>query len=159
MPDTLNSFEEIANAVKQLTAAGRELGDPAVPVSLATFSLAKSPRLTLEGSEFAFSAGLEAAVEEYNSEDDRDADGILLPDADAAPPLLLTKKDAWLKYRLGGTLRLKGGAEISSVGFSLDAKGSLALFDYRVHSRPEKVTSALPSESRCPASSALAGTR
>jgi len=150
MPENLNSFEEIANAVKQLTAAGRELGDPAVPVSLATFSLAKSPRLTLEGSEFAFSAGLEAAVEEYNSEDDRDADGILLPDADAAPPLLLTKKDAWLKYRLGGTLRLKGGAEISSVGFSLDAKGSLALFDYRVHSRPEKVTAAVAADVASP---------
>lgn len=150
MPQTLNSLDEIANAVKELASAGKELGDPAVPVSLATFSLAKSPRLTLDGSEFAFSAGLEASVEEYNSEDDRDADGILLPDDGAAPPVLLTKANAWLKYRLGGSLRLKGGAEISSVGFSLDAKGSLALFDYRVHSRPEKVIAAVAADVTSP---------
>ena len=152
MAQILNSFDEIANALKSVASAGDELGALTVPVNLATFSIAKSPGLTLGESQFSFSAGLSADVEEYNSEDDRDADGFLLPDAASSPAILLTKKNAWLKYRLGGTLRLKGGAEISSVGFSLDAKSGLDLFDYRVHDRSEKVMAAVAADVASPRS-------
>ena len=150
MTQTLNSLNEIAKALKDLTSADRQLGDAAVPVQLASFSVAKSPALTLAGKGFSFSAGLSADVEEFNSEDDRDADGFLLPDAAAAPAIVLTKKNAWLKYRLGGPLRLKGGAELSSVGFSLDAKAGVDLFDYRVHARSEKVIAAVAADVASP---------
>jgi hypothetical protein len=136
----LNSLDEIAAALKTVAVAGDELGNAAVPVKLASFSIAKGPTLTLGPSQLSFSAGLSADVEEFNSEDDSDDDGILL--AGGKPPIALSKESAWLKYRLGGTLRLQGGAEIGSVGFTLDAEGGLDLFDYRFHDRTEKVAAA-----------------
>ena len=150
MPQNLNSLDEIVNALKSVVSAGEELGAAAVPVRLATFSIAKGPNLTLGPGQFSFSAGLAAEIEEFNSEDDTDADGILLASAAKNPPILLTKKSAWLKYRLGGTLRLKGGAEISSVGFSLDASGGLDLFDYRLHDRTDRVAAAVAADVASP---------
>lgn len=146
MTQTLNSLDEIVNALKTVAVAGDELGNAAVPVKLASFSIAKGPTLTLGPSQFSFSAGLSAEIQEFNSEDDNDDDGILLAGATGNPPIVLTKNSAWLKYRLGGTLRLQGGAEISSVGFSLDAEGGLDLFDYRVHDRTEKVAAAVAAD-------------
>jgi hypothetical protein len=148
MAQTLNALEEIAGALKTVAAAGDELGNAAVPVKLGSFSIAKGPTLTLGPSQFSFSAGLSADVEEFNSEDDSDDDGILL--SGGKPPIALSKEGAWLKYRLGGTLRLKGGAEISSVGFTLDADGGLDLFDYRLHDRTEKVAAAVAADMASP---------
>ena len=150
MAQTLSSLDEIANALKVVASAGDELGNAAVPVKLVTFSLAKSPSLTLGPSQFSFSAGLSAQIQEFNSEDDTDEDGVLLANAASTPPIVLTKKNAWLKYRLSGTLRLQGGAEISSVGFSLDAEGGLDLFDYRLHDRAEKVAAAVAADIASP---------
>ncbi|MGE5344408.1 MAG: hypothetical protein ACM3JH_00500, partial [Acidithiobacillales bacterium] len=148
MAQNLNSLDEIVNAVKSISCAGDELGNAAVPVKLASFTIAKGPTLTLGPSQFSFSAGLAADLEEFNSEDDSDDDGIL--SAGGSPPVALSKESAWLKYRLGGTLRLQGGAEISSVGFTLDADAGLDLFDYRLHGRTEKVAGAVATDLASP---------
>ena len=149
MAQKLNSLDEIANALKTVAVAGDELGNAAVPVKLASFSIAKGPTFALGPSQLSFSAGLSADVEEFNSEDDSDDDDVLLAGA-GSPPIALSKESAWLKYRLGGTLRLQGGAEISSIGFSLDAEGGLDLFDYRFHDRTEKVAAAAAADLAAP---------
>jgi hypothetical protein len=148
MAQNLNALEEIAAALKTVAVAGDELGNAAVPVKLASFTIAKGPTLTLGPSRFSFSAGLSADVEEFNSEDDSDGDDIL--GSGGKSPIALSKESAWLKYRLGGTLRLQGGAEISSVGFTLDANGGLDLFDYRFHDRTDKVAAAVEADLRSP---------
>jgi len=105
----LPSLEEVANAVSALEIGMKPLGDPRIPVALAAYSVETSPVLTVAGKRLLFTAGFDAAIEEYNSLDDADGAGTLGVDPKSKPPIVLTTASAWLKYRLGGSLRLDGG--------------------------------------------------
>ncbi len=135
----LGSLGDVANALKGVASAGLPLGDPSVPAHLASFSLQKGPSLSLGTLPLTFPAGLSVEIDAFNGEDDADADGLLLANVAADPPVLLTAESAWLKYRLSGSLGLQGGAELGSVGFSLDGTGGVDLFDYHRHGRSETV--------------------
>jgi len=140
---TLPSLEDVAKAVSDLAVGLKPLGDAAVPVALATYSVETSPEIKVAGKALQLTAGFEAAIEEFNSLDDADGAGILGVDPGSKPPILLTPASAWLKYRLGGGLRLDGGGEIGSIGFSFDAKARIELFDYRRHARDQILAEAV----------------
>ncbi|MBP7146993.1 MAG: hypothetical protein KBD01_05575 [Acidobacteria bacterium] len=95
-----------------------------------------------------------AAVEVYNSEDDRDPDGVLAQRAgrgdDLPPQLRFTSERAWVKYRLEGRLRARGGLRLASLGFDFDPECTLVLADYRVHGREQALAAALAADAQAP---------
>ena len=140
---TLPSLEDVANDVSKLVVGLKPLGHAAIPVARATYTVETSPEIKVAGKALQLTAGFDAAIEEFNSLDDADAAGTLGIDPTSKPPIGLTTASAWLKYRLGGSLRLDGGGDIGSIGFSFDAKARIDLFDYRRHARDQVLAEAV----------------
>ncbi len=100
-------------------------------------------------------AGVDISL--FNSLDDKDPDGILMPagakDAiGAVKPLLALSTDrAWLKYRIDSGLKASTATTLAEIGFELavEAGASATLAEYRVHQRSQSVREALVADLSC----------
>lgn len=146
----LPSLDHLAEEAAKLAVATKPLGDPTVPVRLATFEVDTSPSWPIGDRSLTLTAGFTARIEEFNSLDDVDDHGGIAPQPEEAddpaagpPPIVLTTESAWLKYGLAGALRLDGGADLGSIGFAFEAGAGVELLDYRRHTRNETVGKAI----------------
>jgi hypothetical protein len=112
------------------------------PLSSATLNVT---RVTLQANagfaggdvSLSITSGLDVQV--FNSLDDVDEDGVLLPEAkkvgvDKLPRMLTLNADAaWVKYRVAAGIRAKSKASLGEAGFNLDAGAGVVLADYRSH--------------------------
>ncbi len=81
------------------------------------------------------------AVSRFSDSDQQDPDRVLVMGAppsssDEEPPqpaLVFDAQSQWLKYRLGGKLRVKAEGTLASVGLNLVAEGDVGFLDYRRH--------------------------
>ncbi len=149
----LPSLDHLAEEAAKLAVATKILGDPTVPVRLATFEVDTSPSWPIGDRSLTLTAGFTARLEEFNSLDDVDDHGGIAPPpkeeddpAGGPPPIVLTTESAWLKYGLAGALRLEGGADLGSIGFAFEAGAGVELLDYRRHSRNETIAKAIVSD-------------
>lgn len=109
-----------------------------------TFESERLPKVTVN-----LRGGVEISL--FNSPDDKDPDGILMPpgakDAfgSADPSLALSTDHAWLKYRIDSGLKASAAATLAQIGFDLavEAGASATLADYRIHQRSQSVREAL----------------
>jgi hypothetical protein len=139
----LPQFEFDRDDAEQLLSED-ELGSSALNVTPA--GLTFKPGFAIAGADVTFSAASSLQVQAFNSLDDRDVDGALLPKAPdkSAPPRLvtLTTDGAWMKYRLDANLKASAKASLGDAGFSVDATAGAMLADYRTHKRDESVRDA-----------------
>src|SRR5262245_57322109 len=89
----------------------KPLGHDDVPVRLVGATVNYEGEQKLQGVSFSFGAETDSRIEAFNAPSDLDEDGILGPPReDGAPPLVLTKEQAWLKYRVSTTAKVSAAA-------------------------------------------------
>jgi hypothetical protein len=140
--------------------SGDELGSATVDASPVSLDL--KPNLGIDGADVSVALGASLAVQAFNSPDDADTDGVLLPES--APVagvqlprmVTLTSDGAWLKYRLEGRLKATVKASLADAGFDVDASAGVVLADYRFHARTDRVRDAVLADLRQPPRTALA---
>ncbi len=123
------------------------LSSASINATPAAIALESHP--SLSAADVTFNLDEAMTVTAFNSEDDQDRDGLLMParaataDNTAAPAIVLSPGRAWLKYRVEAELKATGGASRGAIGFDLSAGGRVVLSDYRVHDPGERVRAAL----------------
>src|ERR1044072_5949682 len=111
-----------------------QLGSSALDVAPAGLALKQG--FSIAGAEVVLSASSNLTGQAFNSLDDKDADGVLVPAAgnSVPPPMVaLNASAAWLKYRLDTNLKAAVKASLGAAGFSIDGSAGGVLADYRCH--------------------------
>jgi hypothetical protein len=132
MPPTVK-FEFDKDDAAQLVN-DEPLGSAALDVTPAGLMLKQG--FSIAGAEVVLSASSNLTVQAFNSLDDKDVDGVLLPAAGkGAPPPMVTLKAnaAWLKYRFDANLKAAVKASLGAAGFNIDGSAGGVLADYRFH--------------------------
>ncbi|HKX30502.1 MAG TPA: hypothetical protein VJ302_22620 [Blastocatellia bacterium] len=122
----------------------KPLGHDDVPVRLVGATVNYEGEQKLEGVSFSFGSETSSRIEAFNAPSDLDEDGILgLPREDGAPPLVLTKEQAWLKYRVATTAKVSATAGVAPIGLKVDGQAGIVFTDFHVHDRSESTRSAI----------------
>lgn len=137
MPKTIDFLTEDA-----LTLLSSE------PLSSATLNVTPvklQSNVAFAGGDVSLSISSGLNVQVFNSLDDVDEDGVLLPEvkkvgADKLSRMVTLNVDAaWLKYRVSAGIRAKAKASLADAGFDLDAGAGVVLADYRFHTSRSRI--------------------
>jgi hypothetical protein len=132
MPPTINFDFDQADAAQLVSSD--PIGSAALNVTPVGLTLKSG--FSIPTSDITLSPTSALSVMAFNSLDDADADGILLPSGAAGQPprmLTLATEGAWLKYRLEANLKAAVQGSLAAAGFSIDGSAGVVLADYRFH--------------------------
>ena len=132
MAPTVNFDFDRADAAQLLS--NDPIGSAALNVT--PLGLTLKPGFSIPASDVTLSPTSALSVMAFNSLDDADVDGVLLPPGPAGEPprmLTLATKGAWLKYRLEANAKAAVEGSLASAGFSIDGSAGIVLADYRFH--------------------------
>ncbi len=132
MPPTVNFDFDQADAAQLISSD--PIGSAALNVTPVGLTL--KPGFSMPTPDVTLSPSSALSVMAFNSLDDADVDGILLPSGAAGEPprmLTLATKGAWLKYRLEANLKAAVEGSLAAAGFRIDGSAGVVLADYRFH--------------------------
>lgn len=141
--------------VDKATIPDKPLNDPNIQVNLAKATVGYDGTQNLQGIKFSFGVSTIAAVEAYNSPDDKDADGIIGPapkengldsEPKLPPQIIQTNGHAWLKYRYEVEPKVSASGSFPPVSFKVDGDFKAVFTDFHVHQPDEKALDAVKSD-------------
>ena len=123
------------------------LGSQSIVVDLVKGNIDQSTSLGIDGLAFNLQAGASLTVHGFNSEDDKDDDGVFGKkgsggDETELQPVLFPGTSAYLKYR--GEAEVKASAQYAGSFLAIDASGkkTVVLAQYRKHAPTENARDA-----------------
>ena len=129
MPPKVNFDFDRADAAQLVSSD--PIGSAALNVTPVSLTL-KSGFL-IGSADVTLSPTSALSVLAFNSLDDVDVDGILMPAGEPPRVLTLATKGAWLKYRLEANLNAAVEGSLAAAGFRIDGSAGVVLADYRFH--------------------------